>query len=508
MPPEIDSKGLLWYQVEPAQQLLRALTENGAALDASDMGVGKTYMAGAVLRAINDPTLVVCPRVSVASWERMGQHLGTSFDVRHYEALRGGTSPYGYWQNPPPKVRPKGFSCKRCQRKWLEGDDPGQCPYPPPTGGPHDVVTKSLPHNYGPFRWHEGIRTLVFDEVHRCSAPDSLQARMLIAAKVQKIKTLMLSATVADSPLNLRAIGFALGLHNLIDRKDLTGAPGFYQWALRHGCYHIPGLGVQFCSGAEKQREILKKLHADIFPQRGARLRIDTLGDAFPEVQITAELYNTEAEGRINKLYDQMREKVDAINAKREFSAIALTELLRDRQEIEMLMLPVFIEITRDANAEGRHVALFFNFRETVEEACRLLKTECRVDGTQIGEAGMRRRQACVDAFQRDEEENIVCTSDAGSESISLQDLCGVFPRLGLVSLGWSSKRARQIFGRLRRALGKSKAIYRCVLAAGTVQERVYESIVDKLDRLDLLNDGDLRKDVPNLPLTDFPHVC
>lgn len=202
-----------------------------------------------------------------------------------------------------------------------------------------------------------------------------------------------------------------------------------------------------------------------------------------------------------------MGDAVARINEKRAFSKIALTELLRDRQEIEMLMLPVFVELAQDAVAEGRHVALFFNFRETVEEACKMLKTNCRVDGSQTGAAGMARRTANVDAFQRDEEPYIVCTNDAGSESIDLHDVRGEFPRLGLGSLGWSAKKTRQTVGRLRRALGKSKSIFRFVLAAGTVQEKVHKAVSGKLDRIDLLNDGDLCCDVPNLRLENFPEV-
>lgn len=169
-----------------------------------------------------------------------------------------------------------------------------------------------------------------------------------------------------------------------------------------------------------------------------------------------------------------------------------------------MLMAPVFVELAQDAKAEGRHVALFFNFRETVDEVCRMLGTNCRVDGSQVGEAGARRRMLCVDGFQQDQEPYIVCTNDAGCESIDLHDVRGEFPRLGLVSLGWSAKKTRQVFGRLRRALGKSKALYRCVLAAGTVQEKVHRNVSGKLNNLDLLNDGDLMSDLPNLPLRIF----
>lgn len=498
----IDPTGLLPHQPKAAQHLLSALLKHGAALDASEMGVGKTAHAVAVLRALDDAALVVCPRVSVAGWERMGRHLKTEFDAKHYEFLRGGNSPFGWWDNPMPTVRPREYKCARCQRRVDPNDLSDFCQYPKPNST-HELVSKCVPHARGRFNWHPAIKTLVFDEAHRCSALKSLQADLLIAARRQRIKTLVLSATIAESPLHFRALGYLLGLHNLADARDGCGPIGFYQWAFRHGCQKLPMRGLQFTAGAARKQEILHALHSELFPERGCRVRIDSLGDSFPEVQITAELYNCEAANRINVLYGRMRDSVDRINVKRAGDVVALTEILRDRQEVEMLMLPVFVELAQDAVIEGRHVALFFNFRDTVEECCKMLKTTCRVDGSQSGDAGAKRRMACVDAFQRDEEPYIVCTNDAGAESIDLHDVRGEFGRLGLVSLGWSAKKTRQVFGRLRRALGKSKAIYRCVLAAGTVQERVHKACAGKLDRIDTLNDADLMAD--NLPLTQFP---
>lgn len=470
------------------------------------MGTGKTAHAVAVLRALNDAALVVCPRVSVSGWERMGRHLNTEFDARHYEILRLGKTPFGWWDNPMPEERERIYRCTRCLRTVNITDPNDLCPYPQPNSA-HELVSKPVPHAYGKYNWHPAIQTLVFDEGHRCSALKSLQADMLIAARRQRIKTLVLSATIAESPLHFRALGYLLGLHNLVDSRDGSGPMGFYQWAFRHGCQKLPMLGLHFTAGKERRREILAALHNQLFPERGCRVRIDELGDTFPAVQITAELYDCEASNRINALYARMFDAVARINAKRANDRAALTELLRDRQEIEMLMLPVFVELAQDAVAEGKHVALFFNFRDTVEECCKMLKTTCRVDGSQVGDAGAKRRMACVDAFQRDEEPYIVCTNDAGAESIDLHDVRGEFGRLGLVSLGWSAKKTRQVFGRLRRALGKSKALYRCVLAKGTVQERVHKACAGKLDRIDLLNDGDLMCDVPNLKLENFPEV-
>lgn len=490
---EISYSGLLPHQPAAALALLRALQRNGAALDASDMGVGKTYTAGAVLRALDVPTLVVGPKVSSHGWQAMGKHMGVEFDYMNYEALRFGNTPFGRWEYPMPKVRKQRLVCVDCKQEV----NAAPCPYHP--GGFHSVgKPQNLPHNFGKFHWHENIRCLVFDEAHRCAALDSLQADMLIAARRQRIPTLALSGTIATSPLHFRALGFLLGLHNLVDSRDGSGPAGFYRWAYAHGCRKLPFRGLHFAVGADQRQAVLDGLHNELFPSRGVRLRTSDIPD-FPKCQITAELYDIDASGRINELYKSMDEALSELNERQAGrAATALTAILNAQEEIELLMVPIFVELAQDGVANGKHVALFFNYRRTVEEVCKRLKTDCKVLGAQHPDE----RNRNVERFQSDESPYIVATSEAGGISINLQDLHGNFPRLGLVSLGYSAVTARQVFGRLPRAGAKSPSLYRCILAAGTVQEKVHKALAPKLNNLDLLNDGDLA--AANLPLTDF----
>lgn len=483
-----NSSGLHDYQVPAAEALLQSLRRNGAALDASDMGVGKTAHACAVIRELNVPTLCAVPAVSVSGWQWMAKHLGIEFDVQSLDLLRGGTTPFGWWDNPRPKKLATFFQCEVCQCKF---PDAPTSPCPARSDGMHCLKTLKHEHKYGKFNWHTGIELLVVDEVHRCGGLDSLQADQLIAAKRQKIPVLGLSATPFDNPLGCRALGYVLGLH------ELVGPRGFYPWAMSRGCRQLPFRGFHFVAGEEKKQKIMQALHADLFPSRGVRVRIADLGNKFPRCSIHTELYDVADPARIDRLYRDMAESIAEIHDKREKgSDTALENLLRARQELELLKLPIFEELTREAQEAGRSVAIFLNFRASVQELCRRLKTECMVIGAQSKFV----RDSNIASFQEDSERAIVCSAAAGGICISLQDVRGEFPRLGLVSLGFSARETRQIFGRLPRIGGKSPVQYRVVLCGGTVEEPMRDAMAGKLDRLDLLLDGDLTP-FGNLPL-------
>lgn len=475
---EIDPTGLLPYQIPAAVALLRALRRNGAAVDASDCGVGKTFITGAVLRALDVPTLVIGPKVSRPGWLRMGKHLGTSFSYEHYESIRTGETPYGQWDNPRPKRLAEKLMCLVCQCEVR-----GQ-PCPHHQIGVHCVTIRKIPHQRGCFRFHPAVKQLVFDEAHRCAALDSSHADLMIAARREGIPTLALSATAGDSPMHFRALGYLLGLHGLTN---------FYPWAKSHGCHQMPFGGYHFSCSEENQRRHMQKIHDAIFPERGIRLRVDDI-PGFPEIDVRAELYEIDSKpGHIDSLYETMSDSIAEVHGNRDYdNDLPVTEDMRARQEVELLKVPGLVELTEDAIGRGQHVALFVNFRRTADELCKRLKTDCRIDGSQVGEIGARERQSNVGAFQADESPVIVATSAAGSESLDMHDVGGKFPRLGLISPMHSVRQFRQVLGRLRRAGAKSRAVYRIVLAAGTCEENIKEALDRKGMRLDTLLDGDL----------------
>ena len=475
---EVRSK-LRHNQPQAVEHLLSVLRD-GNAVDLSDMGTGKTYTAAAVARLLAVPTLVVAPKVSLGAWERAAWYFGDSISTVNYELARTGNTPFGWWHNPPPAKRERFFVCQSCQREVkFDAFEPCYC-HPL---GIHCIIEKIRAWDWGPFTWAPQIKFLVFDEVHRCGALDSLNSDMLTAARRQGITTLGLSATLATTPLQMKAIGYVLGLHNYQD---------FPKWARKYGCRPDPAFhGWKWFASEADQDLTMRVIHSTILPERGVRLRIDDI-PGFPECDIAADLYDLDEYDSINQIYREMDEALERLNetAKKDVAPDhPLTLILRARQKVELLKVPIAVELAGDYLAKGMSVALFVNFKQTVAELRKRLKCDCFIDGSAEGVA---KRQENIDRYQRNESRLIVVNNEAGGICVNLHDLQGDAPRVGLVFPPQSAVTIRQVFGRLRREGGKSKAHYRIILAAKTRDGIIKRALDAKLHCLETLNDGDL----------------
>lgn len=486
------------WQRAPAEHLLSILQVFDSVVDCSDTGTGKTYTAVAVACALRLPTLVVVPKISITAWHRVAAEFGEKFSVIGYEKLRTGTTDFGRWENQDRigDGRQIFHVCQCCQQR-VDIENPASC-YAHPLGI-HCLVTKKSEIRYGNFGFHSGVRAVIFDEAHRCGGMDSLNAEMMIAAKRQRIKTLSLSATLATDPMKLRALGYSLDLHG--DRAASQGKPNFYQWAARHGCRRIPPMpGIRWAIGEAEQRQRMAAIRSQIIPARGVRLTTNEI-PGFPECSVTAELYDIDKPETMERLYAEMAEALERLahtTASDKAPDHPLTQMLRARQKIEILKVPVAVELATDALENGLSVGIFVNFSATIDELSARLGCKDIIDGRP---ENARRRQAVIDAQQRDEIRLVLLNSDAGGISVSLQDLRGEFPRLGLVFPGFSATTFRQLCGRFPRDGAKSKSYYRVILAAGCKSEtQIHRNLRGKLDNLSALNDADFAPD--NLPLT------
>lgn len=445
----MDVSGLLPHQPEPARHIFQVLNHYGAAINGSSTGIGKTYEAGAIIRAMNLPTLVVAPKVGRPGWEEMGKRLGVEFDFTNWEMVRTGRTPY-----------------YRYDETTNEG------------------------------RWADEVGFIVFDEIHRGGGIDTLNAQMIVNARRQRKFVLGLSATLGDSPVDLWAIGYILGLHCLEDVQTgpFTVRPGFYRWARQHKC--APGLwGKYDFQGTDAdKRAIMGLINAEIFPKRGVRVRKEDL-PGFPECQIITQLYDMGGQEKVNALWAEMKDAMDALRGRAaddKNPAHPMTRVLRARESLELLKVPTYCELGKDLMSQGYSLAVFVCFRSTLDEICKRLDIRCRIDGSQTGDAGMRQREGFVKLFQDNVEQAIASTVDAGGIAVNLGDRHGGHPRAGIVSLGYSAEKVQQVFGRLPRADSKTKSTYYVPLAAGTLDERVHRAVAAKLNRGEALMDGDL----------------
>lgn len=488
------------HQREPVWQLLDILAGYQSAVDLSDTGVGKTFVAAAVACALKLPTLVVCPKIVVSAWHRAAAHFSDTLSVINYEMLLTGRTDFGRWSKSEKGIiaRETDYVCNCCQRV-VEFDNYTPCYCHPQ--GIHCVGLRKKPQRLGNFIFHDAIRFLVFDEVHRCGALDSLNADMLIAAKRQNIKMLGLSATAAVNPLNMRALGYNLDLHG--DKHDVLGGiliwpskpmkvirPNFYRWAARYGCRRDPAFhGFKWLVGAEQQQQVMADMRSSIIPARGVRVRVFDI-PGFPKRDITAELYDIDETNKINSLYTEMAVALQRLDKKMEGDKSpesAITKILRARQKIELLKVPVAAELASDYLDKGYSIGIFVNFRQTLDELFKRFPGACLIYG------GQRDRDENIDSFQTNAARLIIIMSEAGGVGLSLPDLTGVNTRGGLVMPTDKAVTMRQIFGRFHRDDSLSNCFYRVLLASGTVEADIQRRLTQKFNNLDMLNDGDLK---------------
>lgn len=437
--------GLRLWQVESVAKLCSVIDKWGCGIDGSDVGVGKSYIACGVARELDMDILIVCPKAVMESWRRViVNHFKMKtklIGIINYELLRMGRSDSmiaSYVKNRKTHVK---------EFKWK--------------------IPKST--------------LIIWDESQKLKGATTKNSEVCLKALKDGYKMLFCSATNATNPLELRTVGMSL--------KLFENNRQYYTWLYAHGVTK-GRFGLQF----NGNKEVLKKLHKDIFVNRGTRLSRDTIPN-FPESQIIAECYDMEEEAqhKINGIYDEMESELaklkNKVKKEKNDSASELTAILRARQKVELVKVPLFVEMVEEALENNMSVVLFANFTETITALSKRLNTTCIVNGV-VSDID---RQQNIDDFQADKQRVILVNIAAGGAGLSLHDLNGNHPRIALISPSYSAVQMRQATGRVWRDSAKTKSIQKIVFVAKTVEERVCNSVNEKLKNMDLLNDGDLK---------------
>lgn len=434
-------------QITHAARLAKALETHGHALDASDTGTGKTLVAAELAAKYQRPTLVVCLKNSIPMWEAEMKDRGAkTLGAINYEMLRTGNTPWG---------------------KWVPGTK---------------LFQFSLPSD----------ALIIFDEVQRAQGIDTKNSKMLIGAKA--FWTLSLSATAVESPSEMRALGYILGLHNLRE---------FWKWCRERGCKPNQWGGLEF---TDPGGSVLNRLHHEIFPERGSRLTVADLADHFQDTQIITTPLDFGPE--VTKIYAEMEaelevlkeaEKTDTKNP----AAMRLVARLRARQKAELCKVPTMVEMAEDLIKEGRSVVLFVNFDATIESFMG------RLTGVEVIRGGQSKaeRERIMTAFQADTCRLLICNSQAGGVSISLHDLHGNHPRTAIISPSDNAKDILQVLGRVHRAGGATPSQQHVLFAAGTVEAVVERNCRAKIANMAIFNDGKESVDPPPQKSEDIPTV-
>ena len=430
--PLLHPEGLLEYQITSVQMGVASVNKYNRALLGHSTGVGKTFCALGIARELGKRIAVICPKPITTDWHRAAKMMGVEvFEICGWEWTKTGKSQMGRWTDD-----------KKKEFRFML---------------PADVL-------------------LVFDEVHRGKGEATQNAYLVRDSVNQNIPAIALSATIADDPTKLWALGQFLGLHQ--------GGKDYFRFLSQNGCRKTR-FGMQFTGG----HSVLKKLHSRIYPERGNRLRHSDLGDAFPETLIKAKAFDMDNAKKIAGEYDDLCNRIEELRGLENFSANVLAEQTRARQRIELHKAPAVCAMVRDMIEEGNSVFVAVNYTETRKFILDELKTTCSIHG---GQDEMERR-GNIDAFQRDDARVIVGIIQACREGLNLHDLNGNYPRAALIMPSPSVFDLKQVLGRVHRSGGKSKSLQYIVYAAGVgIEESICEKLDTKLKRLDVLADGEV----------------
>ena len=412
-------------QQESVRILCSAISRHNAALCASAVGTGKTYVALGVCRQLQQAPLVICPKAVLVSWTRAAEAMNlVPAGVINYEKIKTGKT------------------------QFLE------------------KIGKT-------FRWKLPPGSLViFDEVHVCKALASQNAAILAAAKAQGLRVLMLSATPFQDPSQLKAIGYVLGLHRYHD---------FYKWALSQGCRMNNWKQLEFPKSEMPKLEALAK---SIYPDKGHFLTREDLGEHFAEVSIDWSPLEF-SDKHISAAYGEVSEQLENLAARMEQDGeepIQLVELLRARQKVELLKIPVTLDLIDEYLEQGFSVFVALNFNDSINAVLSKYPDAAVVRGGQ----SQCERQAAIDSFQNNKVRICVANLAAGGVGISLHDTSGTHPRAALISPSFSAIALKQTLGRIDRVGAKSNVIQRILIAGGTIEERICALLRQKIAKLEL----------------------
>jgi len=426
----------LFPKQSDAKEFFIRCHKNGInTLDSSSVGTGKTVVAVHLARDFGKPVAVLCPKAVIPSWEREFMAHGiTPLFVTNFEKIRGGKT------------------------KWMS------------------KAGKKI------MRWALPPDTLVLvDEIHKCKGPYTLNAQLVIALVQQKYAVHGMSATAAEDPTEMRALGYLLGLHSL--NKPENGLTSWYSWMMKYGCYQDDWGGWKLATKTK-----LAPLRHTMYGVNCNKLTPADFPDSFRDNRVFVEPTEFKDLKKIDKAYEQLGLTPAIIdeyilNGTVANSEHVLVNILKARQLAESFKVPDIAEMAGDFIDGGNSVVIFVNFTDSLNALIGLLHCP-KIDGNQTA----NQRQQAIDDFQSDKANCIVVNIAAGGTGLSLHDINGVRPRISLICPTFNAKDYLQVLGRIHRNGAKSDALQKVLVAAGTIEEHVMKAIRIKTGNLEAIH--------------------
>jgi len=438
---------LLPYQIMQVYKLITSIEKNDFTLDGSDTGVGKTYHAIATCAQLDMNPFIICKKRVRNKWYEVCDAFHVNpIAIVNYETI------------------------KKCKMYRKDGTRI-PCPY------------ISIDEELDTFRWKLPLNTLViFDEAHVCKSTNTINGALLLSLKfgpkaTKKPKVLMLSGSIIDKIENLNIVGYVLGLYGHIAQSK-----GWIEVIIK-----------KCIQDKKKEKKPLEELMQDylsklIYPMRGGAVHISELGELYPKNKIIAECYDLDKneENILLESYDSLKTSIQLLKDKKNKNV--LSQMLRARQNIELVKVPIIKELAETYMEHGYSVCIFVNFTNTLEQLKKILGTTNCVYGEQTAEMN----ENCINNFQGNAEKIIICNIKSGGDSISLHDIHGGHPRVSLICMSFSVVELLQVLGRIHRAKSKSHALQKIILTNTDIERNICDNINKKIKFLKKTDSNDI----------------
>lgn len=441
---------LLTYQVPHVYQLYESLLNTQCVLDGSDTGTGKTYATMAVCYLLKLKPFIICPRSVINSWIDVSKKMNIEIvGLSNYERLKGG-------------------------KYYTQNFELTECPYLDKIEINENEEKEIL------YLFQFPTDTIVIvDEAHKCKNYKTENSEMILSLKNSQRKILLLSATITDKIKCFKPFGAMFGLYR---------EPKNYKDWIKN---KIKLNKVNKRKDMTDDGIALKIIHDSIYPIRGSRMRIKELGDMFPKNQILAKCYYVDEYSQVDEIYEVMNKTK------------TLKDLTNCRILLESIKLQVIIELVEDGLENDFSIAIFVNFKESLNYLVNNISEKCSVIH---GDQSIEERQQNIDDFQSNKVKVIVCIMQAGGIGISLHDLYGR-QRMSIISPNYNATELVQCLGRIHRAGSKSPALQRIVYIAKSCEEEICKKLSEKMNVLSKINGDDLIDNDDNNDLNSVLNV-
>lgn len=429
------------YQLYHIYNMILSVKNNDVSIDGSMTGTGKTYTSMATIKHLNYKPLIICPKNSVSMWRNVCKYFTVDpIAIVNYELIKNG----GVYNNNYGKEK----------SKFLSVTDDGK------------------------YLWNFRDRSntiVIFDEAHRCKNHKSGNGQLLMSLK-DICKILLLSATICDNTHNFTIFGYMLGFYTSIKRGS--------KW-------------IKTLIEEQEKTKNNNLIHKYIFPSKGSSMTVNDIPDKYPLNQITAECYDIDSKcaEQINNMYNDINSKKDSIKANN--NGYQLISMIKERQMIENFKIPLIIELVDKYIEHQKSVVIFVNFINTQEKLMQHFDN-LKIDYSYIrGDQNIKDKLNNIELFQNGVNRIMIATK-SGSESISLHDTDGRYPRVSIISPSFSSIDFLQILGRIVRKGQKSPTLQIILYCANTVEEHISNVVKNKIKFIDRITDHDLQNHIKN----------